>query len=81
MKGEYTRFYDELPLIARVLLQIFLGGIIGGVYRIIRFVETKQVATLVVGILVLVTGIGNAIVWLVDLVTTCMGKGISWFAE
>ncbi len=54
----YTQKYEELPKIVKIILQIFLGGLIGGIYRIIRFVETKNVVTLVVGILVLVTGIG-----------------------
>lgn len=81
MKGQYTHYYDDLPLIARILLQIFLGGLIGGVYRIIRFVESKNVVTLVAGILTLFTGVGNLIAWIVDLVTTCLGKGISVLAD
>jgi len=48
----YTQKYEELPKIVKIILQIFLGGLIGGIYRIIRFVETKNVVTLVVGILV-----------------------------
>ncbi len=81
MKGQYTHYYDDLPLIARILLQIFLGGLIGGVYRIIRFVESKNVVTLVAGILTLFTGVGNLVAWIVDLVTTCLGKGISVLAD
>lgn len=81
MKGQYTHYYDDLPLIARVLLQIFLGGLIGGIYRIVRFVESKNVVTLVAGILTLFTGVGNLIAWIVDLVTTCLGKGISVLAD
>ncbi len=64
-----TASYESLPKIVKVLLQLFLGGIIGGVYRIIRFLETKNIVTLVVGILVLVTGVGNLIVWVIDLIT------------
>ena len=81
MKAQYTHYYDDLPLIARILLQIILGGLIGGVYRIIRFVESKNVVTLVAGILTLFTGVGNLIAWIVDLVTTCLGKGISVLAD
>lgn len=81
MKGQYTHYYYDLPLIARVLLQIFLGGLIGGIYRIVRFVESKNVVTLVAGILTLFTGVGNLIAWIVDLVTTCLGKGISVLAD
>ena len=64
-----TAAYENLPKIVKVLLQLFLGSIIGGIYRIIRFLETKNIVTLVVGILVLVTGVGNFIAWVVDLIT------------
>ncbi|MBQ7337722.1 MAG: hypothetical protein IJW40_04615 [Clostridia bacterium] len=76
-----TAQYNELPKWVRVLLQLFLGSVIGGVYRIIRFFETKNVVTLVVGILVLVTGIGNGIAWIVDLITTIFGGGITVLAD
>ena len=52
-----TEMYENLPKIAKIIIQIFLGGVIGGIYRILRFLETKNVVTLVVGILVLVTGV------------------------
>ncbi len=64
-----TEMYENLPKIAKIIIQIFLGGVIGGIYRILRFLETKNVVTLVVGILVLVTGVGNFIAWVVDLIT------------
>ena len=69
MNKPITEMYEELPKIVKILLQIFLGGVIGGIYRILRFLETKQVVTLVVGILCLVTGIGNTIAWIIDLIT------------
>ena len=31
-----TKEYEKLPKIAKILLQIFFGYIIGGVYRICR---------------------------------------------
>ena len=43
--------------------------------------STKNVVTLVVGILVLVTGIGNFIAWIVDLVTEITSNKISVFAD
>jgi len=64
-----TEMYENLPKIAKIIIQIFLGGVIGGIYRILRFLETKNVVTLVVGILVLVTGVGNFIAWVVALIT------------
>lgn len=64
-----TEAYESLPKLAKIVLQIFFGVFIGGIYRIIRYVETRNIVTLVVGILVLVTFIGNIIAWIVDLVT------------
>ena len=76
-----TASYEALPKIVKVLLQLFLGAVIGGIYRIIRFLETKNVVTLVVGILVLVTGVGNFIAWIVDLVTEITSNKISVLAD
>lgn len=69
MNKPITEMYEDLPKIVKILLQIFLGGVIGGIYRILRFLETKNVVTLVVGILCLVTGVGNTIAWIIDLIT------------
>lgn len=65
----YTKKYEDLPQIAKILLQLFLGYIISGVYRIIRYTETKNIVTLIVGLVGLLTGFGNFIVWLIDLIT------------
>ncbi len=75
-----TNAYESLPKIVKLILQFFFGYIISGVYRIIRFVETKNVVTLVVGILVLVTGIGNFIAWIVDFITELFSNRISVLA-
>ncbi len=64
---KFTETYENLPKIAKILLQIFLGSLVSGVYRILRFVETKNIVTLVVGILCFV-GLGF-IFWIIDLVT------------
>ena len=64
-----TETYENLPKIVKVLLQLFLGGVIGGIYRIVRFFETKNIITLVVGLLCTFTGVGNFIAWVVDLIT------------
>lgn len=76
-----TASYEALPKIVKVIIQIFLGGLIAGIYRILRFLETKNVVTLVVGILVLVTGIGNLIAWIVDLVTEITQNKICVLAD
>ena len=76
-----TETYENLPKIVKILLQIFLGGAIGGIYRIIRFLETKNIVTLVVGILCLVTGVGNFAAWIVDLVTEITKNRITVLAD
>ena len=76
-----TQKYDALPKIAKVLLQLVLGYIISGVYRIIRFTETKNVVTLIVGLVGLLTGFGNFIVWLIDLVTEITQNKICVLAD
>ena len=68
-KNSFTAQYDALPLILRIIIQIIGGAIVGGIYRIVRFFETSNVVTLVVGIICTFTGIGNLIAWIVDLVT------------
>ena len=76
-----TATYEALPKIVKIILQLFLGSLIGGIYRIVRFVETKNLVTLVAGILVLVTGIGNLIAWIVDLVTELVHNKITVLAD
>lgn len=76
-----TETYENLPKIAKILLQIFFGGFIGGIYRILRFTETKNIVTLVVGILCLVTGVGNFAAWIVDLVTEITKNRITVLAD
>ena len=76
-----TEQYEALPKIAKILLQVFLGGLIGGIYRILRYLETKNIVTLVVGILCLVTGVGNFIALVVDLITEITQNKISVLAD
>lgn len=68
-KSSLTASYDSLSLLVRVILQVVLGVIVGGIYRIVRYTETKNIVTLVVGLICTFTGIGNLIAWIVDLVT------------
>lgn len=81
MNKPITKMYDELPKIARFLIQLFLGYIVSGIYRVIRFTETKNIVTLIVGLVGLVTGFGNFIIWLVDLITTITKDGITFLAD
>ena len=76
-----TAQYEALPKIAKILLQLFFGAFIGGVYRIVRYFETKNIVTLIVGILVLFTGVGNFLAWLIDLITEITQDKISVLAD
>ena len=76
-----TESYEGLPKILKLILQFFFGWLIGGVYRIIRFTETKNIITLIVGLVVLFTGIGNFIAWIVDFVTELLNNRISVLAD
>lgn len=79
--SSFTGTYEALPKAAKVILQIFFGGVIGGVYRILRFLETKNAVTLVIGILALCTGVGNGIAWAVDLITEILYNRITILAD
>ena len=76
-----TKAYNKLPKIVKIVLQIFLGYLIGGIFRICRFLETKNPVTLIVGILALVTGVGNTIIWIVDLITVITSDKIKVLAD
>ena len=79
-KKTITGAYEALPKLVKILLQIFLGAIIGGVYRILRYLEKKNIVTLVVGILALIPPI-DFVFWIIDLVTEITGDRISVLAD
>ena len=81
MSKPITEMFEELPKLVKILLQIFLGYIISGVYRILRFLETKNVVTLVVGLVALFTGVGNFVVQIIDLVTLITKNRITVLAD
>jgi len=78
---EICKAFDNLPWILRVILLIVFGWIISPVYRILRCTGSKNTTTLVVGLLGLLTGIGNVILEICDVVTTILGGKISVFAD
>ena len=74
-----TKFYNDLPKIVKILLQIFLGNLFGIIFRILRFVETKTTSTLVVAILCFVP-LANFIIWVIDLVSLCKNDTYTFYA-
>ena len=79
-KKTITGAYEALPKIAKIILQLIFGAIIGGVYRILRFLETKNTITLVVGILALIPPI-DVVFWILDLITEALNDRISILAD
>ena len=76
-----TKQYESLPKIVKIIIQIILGAIVGGVYRIVKYFETKNIVTLVVGIVATFTGVGNFIFWVVDLVSEVLHDKITVLAD
>lgn len=79
-KKTLTGAYEALPKIAKILLQLFGGAIIGGVYRILRYLEKKNTTTLIVGILALIPPI-DFVFWVIDLITEITHDRITFFAD
>ena len=78
--NSFTKTYEDLPKIAKIIIQIILGAIVGGIYRIIRFTETNNTTTLIVGILALIPPI-SFVFWVIDLITEITGNKISVLAD
>ena len=76
-----TKQFNELPCIVRVILQLVLGLFVSGIYRIIRYTETKNITTLIAGIVGLFTFIGNVVFWWVDLITLIMNGEYTLFVD
>jgi hypothetical protein len=72
--------YDELPMVARLIIVIFFGAIVGGIYRIIKFVETKETKTLVFGILALIPPV-SFVFWILDIVATVTNGKFTYFVD
>lgn len=76
-----TAQFEALPKLVKVVLLIVFGWVIGGVYRVIRYTETKNVVTLVAGLLGLFTGVGNVVVEIADIVTEILNNKITLLAD
>lgn len=62
-KSSVCASYDSLPMILRSLLVVFLGPIVGAIYRLLN-------GKLLMGIIWLLTGGLFVIGWIIDIVTT-----------
>ena len=81
MSNSLTATFESLPKLVKVILLIFFGWFIGGVYRIVRYLETKNILTLVAALLGLFTGVGNLIMEIADIVTEVLNNKITFFAD
>jgi uncharacterized membrane protein len=71
--------YNKLSKLVKIILQLFLGAFISPLYRIIRYFESKNILTLIVGI---ICCFGPCVVfWWLDLITIILGNKISVFAD
>ncbi|QLY40449.1 hypothetical protein HF295_06140 [Hujiaoplasma nucleasis] len=69
---EYIKFVDDLPLIVKVLLAIFVGPIVYGIYRIAK-------GKLLIGILWII--FGYFFIFIIDIVTLVMNGKITFLLE
>lgn len=74
------KIFDNLPQVVKLILQFFFGGLISGVYRIVKGATTNNMTTLIVGIIALVTVIGNLIFWVIDFITILVDNKIKVLA-
>ncbi|MBQ3018930.1 MAG: hypothetical protein IJD89_08300 [Clostridia bacterium] len=60
-----TEKIEELPKAVKVLLFLFplTGWVLSSFYRFFRYSETREIVTLVVGVIGLVSGIGIIFGW------------------
>ncbi len=72
--------FDKLSQIVKLILQFFFGWLISGVYRIVKGVQTNNIVTIIVGIVALISGIGNVIFWVVDFITILLSNKITVLA-
>ena len=79
VNNSITETYESLPKIAKIIIQLLCGAVVGGLYRIAKFLETKNNVTLIAGILNFV-GLGF-VFWVVDLVTEILYNKITILAD
>ena len=72
--------YENLPKILKVILQLFFGGIIGIVYRIIRFLDSKNTMTLI-GAILLFVPVAGFVIQIIDIVTEITKNRITVLAD
>lgn len=73
----FAQIFGELPLYAQIILLIFWGGIIGGIIRIQTYLQSKNNATLIGGLVWACLGELIYVPKILDLITLIADKKIS----
>lgn len=71
--------FESFPKWAKVLLLVFVG-IISALYRIIKYVETKNTKTLLVGVLCFIPCVGQ-VIQIVDIISELTDNKIKYFVD
>lgn len=80
--NDIIKTFESLPNWAKAILLIIpgVGGVISGVYRIIKYLDKKNTNTLIFGILAFVPCIGQ-ILSIIDAITELTDNRIKFMAE
>ena len=72
--------FEGLSLVLKVVLLIFLGGIIAPAYRIIKYLLNKNTNTLIAGLICCIPAVGS-LVAIIDIITEVTSGKITVFAD
>ena len=73
---EFLKTVDELPMIVKFILCIPVLDIFWTVYRLIRSLDAKNTAGIVVSIIMFFFA---PLVWLIDMICVIVNKKVWWF--
>ena len=73
---DFIKAMDELPFIVKLILCIPMLDIVWTVYRLIKSLDAKNTAGIVVSIIMFFC---FSFVWLVDLICVIVNKKVWWF--
>lgn len=77
---EIINTFEGLALIIKIILLLFLGGIISPAYRIIKYLMNKNTMTLVGGLVCCIPGVGS-VVGIIDIITEITQGKITLLAD
>ena len=81
-KIRVTEKIEEMPKAAKFLLFLFplTGWVLSSIYRFFRYSETREIITLVVGAIGLVSGLGIIFGW-IDALSELKNNQVTFFAD